>query len=190
VIVCGLSGSGKSTVARQLHRRTGFAHFNSDVIRKKLAGIPVTSRERARDNAGLYSAEHSARTYEHMLALAAAELKAGHGAIVDATFLHRGNRDAARAVATAVDAGIIFVECACNSEEAIRRLRARAAEGRDPSDADEEIYQLQRAAYEPFGDEERSEKIEVATSASLATVMPPVERAIRERSEARVCAVK
>ena len=181
VVVSGLSGSGKSTVARELHRRTGFAHFNSDVIRKQLAGVPLTSRERARDDAGLYSSEHSARTYNRMLSLAAEELKAGRSAIVDATFLRRADRDAARAVAGASKVPVVFVECWCEPVATMRRLKARATEGNDPSDADEDIYRQQRAAYEVFASEEQPERIGVDTSASLAGVVDSVERAIRDR---------
>ena len=42
VIVCGLVASGKSTVAETLRLRTGFDVFNSDRVRKQLAGIPDT----------------------------------------------------------------------------------------------------------------------------------------------------
>ena len=39
IIVCGLSGSGKSTVARMLQYRKGFKAINSDRVRKRLASV-------------------------------------------------------------------------------------------------------------------------------------------------------
>jgi aminoglycoside phosphotransferase family enzyme len=39
IIVCGLSGSGKSTVARMLQHRKGFKAINSDRVRKRLASV-------------------------------------------------------------------------------------------------------------------------------------------------------
>ena len=41
VVIAGLSGTGKSTLAAAFCERSGFAHFNSDVIRKELAGLPT-----------------------------------------------------------------------------------------------------------------------------------------------------
>ena len=46
LIVCGMAGTGKSTVVRMLGDSTGFQLVNSDVVRKRLAhrargrGIP------------------------------------------------------------------------------------------------------------------------------------------------------
>lgn len=179
LVIVGLSGSGKSTLARELHRRTGFAHFNSDVIRKRLAGIPSTSRVGARDDAGLYGAEHSARTYQEMLAAAAGEVKAGRGAIVDATFLRRHDRDAARAVASAVDTPVLFVECEVSLDEAVRRLRLRVDAGGDPSDADEGIYRRQRTAYEPFAADEAPLRFVADMSGALPEVVERVEDRLR-----------
>ena len=39
VVMTGLSGTGKSTVARRLARAFGARLFASDVVRKELAGI-------------------------------------------------------------------------------------------------------------------------------------------------------
>ena len=41
IVVCGLSGSGKSTVARLLQHRKGFKVINSDRVRKRLAAVPA-----------------------------------------------------------------------------------------------------------------------------------------------------
>ena len=46
LVVCGLSGGGKSTVARMLEDLTGFAIESSDVIRKELAGAPLNEHAR------------------------------------------------------------------------------------------------------------------------------------------------
>ena len=86
VVVAGLSGTGKSTVAAALQTRTGFTHINSDVVRKQLAGFPRTFRQVGAQDSGLYSPAHSARTYQRMYARAADALAHGRGVIIDATF--------------------------------------------------------------------------------------------------------
>ena len=47
IVVCGQIGTGKSTVAQYLSEQTGFAVLNSDVIRKRLAGLLPTARASA-----------------------------------------------------------------------------------------------------------------------------------------------
>lgn len=181
VVVVGLSGSGKSTVAKALHARTGFTHLNSDVIRKQLAGVPLTSRGGANDEAGLYGSEQSARTYAQLYALTAQELEAGHGVIVDATFQHRAERDAIRRVAAGSKAPIVFVECACDVPEVIRRLRARQAADSDPSDADENVYARQRLEYESFEADEQAQWLGVDTAGEPGAVTAAIEAELRRR---------
>jgi len=146
VIVCGLSGSGKSTFAAALAQRTGFVHVNSDRTRKQLAGVAAT----ARPGQALYTAARSAETYAAMYAAARQALAAGHGAILDGTFQREVDRDAARAVATAARSPILFVECRADDDEIRRRLTSRAQRNDDASDADWAVYLRQRSRYEPF----------------------------------------
>ena len=55
IVVCGLSGSGKSTVSRMLQHRKGFRAINSDRVRKRLASIPPHEHVRTDYGANLYS---------------------------------------------------------------------------------------------------------------------------------------
>lgn len=175
VVVVGLSGSGKSTVAAALQERTGFVHLNSDATRKRLAGLPPT----ARPGAGLYTPEWSARTYGALYDAAAAALAAGRGAIVDATFQRRADRDAARAVARRAGAPILFVECRCPEAEVRRRLTERARRDNDVSDADWTIYRQQQRVYEPFAADERADLLRVDTSAPQAELLGAIEQRLR-----------
>ena len=175
VVVVGLSGSGKSFLAGALRARTGFVHINSDITRKRLVGVAPT----ARPGAELYTSARSAQTYASMYAAAGEALAAGRGAIIDATFQRRVDRDAARAVAQRAGRPILFVECVCSEEETRRRLAARARRNDDASDADWAIYRQQRARYEPFGPDEAAERIAVDTSRPLDRSLADVERALR-----------
>lgn len=175
VVVVGLSGTGKSTVAAALQARTGFIHVNSDTTRKRLAGVPLT----ARPGAELYTPERSARTYAAMYAAAAEALAAGRGVIIDATFQRRTDRDAARAVARRAGVPILFVESTCPEDEVRRRLAERARRGDDASDADWEIYQQQRMRYEAFANDETRERVVTDTSASRAILLAGIEERLR-----------
>ena len=62
LVVCGVSGSGKTTVARQVAELSGWAHLSSDVTRKRLAGLAPTER----GGAELYSRERTIETYREL----------------------------------------------------------------------------------------------------------------------------
>ena len=72
VLMTGLSGSGKSTVAAELAARLGALRLRSDVERKRLAGIAAA----ARGAADLYSPRMTELTYGRLQALAATLLAA------------------------------------------------------------------------------------------------------------------
>jgi len=175
VVVAGLSGTGKSSVADALRARTGFVHINSDITRKRLAGVSPTSRPGPQ----LYTGARSAETYAAMYGAADTALAAGRGAIIDATFQRRVDRDAARAVAYRAHRPILFVECVCSAEEVRRRLAERGLRGDDASDADWAIHRQQRARYEPFAADEATERIVVDTQRPLPHVIADIERALR-----------
>lgn len=173
VVVCGLSGSGKSTIAARLAARTGFELINSDRTRKRLAGLAPT----ARPGAALYTPERSAATYAAMYQAADAVLAAGGGAIIDATFLHRRDRDAARAVAARIGAPSVFVECQADDETVRHRLATRAERDDDPSDADWSVFAAQRRSWEPFAADEP--RLAVDAARPTAQIVGEIETAVR-----------
>jgi predicted kinase len=175
VIVCGLSGSGKSTVAAALAARTGLALINSDRTRKRLAGLAPT----ARPGAALYTPERSAATYAAMYHAADATLAAGEGAIIDATFLHRRDREAARAVAARHGAPIVFVECRVDDDTVRHRLAARSERNDDPSDADWAVFTAQRRSWEPFGVSEPG--LVVDTARPAVDIVGDIEAEVRRQ---------
>ena len=172
VVVGGLSGSGKSTVAAALAERTGFVHVNSDRVRKRLAGLAPTDR----GGAELYTSERSAATYAAMYAAAAEALAAGRGVILDATFQRRAHRDQAAAVGAAAGVAVLFVECRADDAVIRSRLAQRAARDDDPSDADWQVYLGQRRAYEPPASDEPH--LTVDTSRPLADALGEIETRI------------
>jgi len=182
IVVCGLSGTGKTVLAEALCARTGFVHVNSDLVRKRLAGVPPLARsEPAAYDAGLYSPEMSARTYQTMLDEAAAHLAAGRGVVLDATFQLRAGRDSVRAIAAAAGVPFLVVECQCAEAEVARRLAARTQRGDSPSDADWAVYREQRRRFEPFAPEERADVVTLDTAGGTDAAVRRVEAAVRRR---------
>jgi uncharacterized protein len=148
VITCGLSGSGKSTVAREIRTAIGSEVIVSDIVRKRLAGLDPTQRALDEYRAGLYSAEMSARTYETMLKLARELLMRGKSVVLDAAFLRRSDRRAATRLARQTGAQFACMVTVADEGEIRRRLGARLAGGRDASDARWEIYVQQKRRFQ------------------------------------------
>jgi uncharacterized protein len=147
VAICGLSGSGKSTVARRLEARLGFRWLRSDEIRKRLAGV-APGESLANDYAaGAYSAEFTAKTYAAMFVEAAAHLHNGAGVILDATFAAPACRAEALALAAHAQIPVLFVECVASHDEIVRRLTQRARRPHEVSDAGVATYLRQRGEF-------------------------------------------
>lgn len=181
VVIHGLSGTGKSTLARSLATRTGFAHLASDAIRKELAGLDPTNRAGA--HGWLYSPEMSARTYSEMFARAAGALERGQGVLVDATFQRHVDRDAARKIARRVGTPFLLVECVSPEAEVIERLERRHRRDDDASDADVAVYRAQVAAYEAWNDEDAATGVRVDTRA-----IEPARRRVEHEMRRRLAA--
>jgi aminoglycoside phosphotransferase family enzyme/predicted kinase len=182
IVACaGLSGSGKSTLASLLAEATGFTLLSSDVIRTRRADAAAT--DIGPYGAGRYTAESRAATYAALVAEAGALLAGGQGVIVDATWMRRADRDRLAAEARAQRRSLVYVECRADEAVTRERLEARA---RTPSlsDARWDTYLEQRAAWEPFREDEACVRVDTgctpaaARAAALRALWPRIhERA-------------
>jgi uncharacterized protein len=152
LIVCGKIGSGKTTVARLLSARTGFAVLSSDVTRKGLLGIPPTQRATNDDRAGAYSEEMTQKTYASLWADAKQTLAGGDGVIIDATFADSAHRRRFMELASQRQVPFLFIECRSAEENVRRRLEGRQNDPHEVSDATWTTYQKLSAQFTPFDD--------------------------------------
>jgi uncharacterized protein len=74
--------------------------------------------------------------------------------ILDATFLRRSQRDAARSLATRLGVRCIILDFEADADVLRQRVRQRALRGIDPSDADETVLAAQLRAAEPLQQDE------------------------------------
>ncbi|MSQ35430.1 MAG: hypothetical protein EXR57_06445 [Dehalococcoidia bacterium] len=174
VLMSGTTGSGKSTVAMHIAARWGFAHLQTDVIRKGLAGLGPMARTDSGVREGLYSPAMSVRTYREMERLAAETLATGRSVIMDGTFLRRTFRSrSASAIKIALSragvdpagVAVVIVECFLSKEEQLARLEERYASGRSESEGRPEVYRAQAAAWQPAKDAEAYAIVRLDTSA-------------------------
>jgi predicted kinase len=193
VLLGGLMGAGKTTLATALRDATGWALCSSDATRKALAGIAPGQPEAAAFGAGIYSAAWSERTYAALREHARAALAAGRSVVLDASFSRRDERRAAAILAREADAEMFFVQTVCSEEETLRRLAARwqarttATEADDAhapeaSDGRPELYQRQRATWEPYDATAEPETRHL----TISTEQPPTQALARLLDALRV----
>lgn len=142
IAIGGLSGSGKSSVARciapDFPPLPGALILRSDVIRKHLAGVDQYTKLAEAH----YSLDMTRRTYDHMYELAKLTLKAGHSVVVDAVFAQPNERAAIQKIAEA--AGVTFKGIWLEVPLSIAEKRI-AGRTKDASDATVEILKSQLA---------------------------------------------
>ena len=173
VITCGLSGSGKTWFAHQLRAPLRALHVRSDVERKRLAGLPPGADSKSPPDAGIYTRDYTARTYDRLHDCAKAALLGGESIIVDAAFLRRDERLRFLSLAESVHARAALVHCHAPPETLRERVAARRARRDDASEAGLDVLQRQPSWWEDFGDFERAHLVDVDTTqaSSLAAVL-------------------
>lgn len=157
-LMAGLSGSGKTTVARQLARQTGAIHIRSDAVRKHLGGVPL-------DEPGgpdLYTATMTEKTYAQLLELGVTLAKQGYPVILDAKYDRQTLRQAAISQAEAHQIPLQILFCDAPAEVLQSRIEGRTG---DISDATTEVLAQQQL--EPFAPEEQSYVKTLDTTADL-----------------------
>jgi uncharacterized protein len=149
VMTCGLTGSGKSTVARRLGERFALTVVRSDVVRKELLGLDPYERKWDDFGAGAYSSDMTERTYTAMVERADTLLATGASVVLDGCFTRRSQRAAAVALAARRGVPLLVLECHAPESVVRERLEGRSTKGRAVSDGRWEIYHHQAAAFEP-----------------------------------------
>jgi hypothetical protein len=149
MLMSGLSGSGKSTVARQLARTLGAIHLRSDAVRKHLGGIPLQQR----GGNELYTDEMTQKTYERLLDLGVMLANQGFSVILDAKYDRQQLRAKAIAQAELHQLPLQILHCAAPLEMIRERLQTRSG---DIADATADLLTAQQAAAEPFTEAEKT----------------------------------
>jgi predicted kinase len=135
VLICGLPGVGKTSLARNLAPLINAAIISSDKIRKEL--IPRPS----------YTKQEVKLIYDVMTLLAKYLYEANVNCIIDATFNKERSRTELKKKLMIPEEEICIVECVCTEEMIMSRLKNRRD---DYSDADISIYKRMKKTYDPI----------------------------------------
>jgi uncharacterized protein len=146
-LMSGLSGVGKSTVAKYLARKDNAIQIRSDAVRKHLAGIPLDHQ----GGQAIYTTAMSQQTYARMLELAGYLLQQGFQVILDGRYDLVVSRNAARDLARSFDVPLEIVYCTAPLETIESRLVRRS---NDISDATADLLTQQQETTEAFTEDE------------------------------------
>ena len=167
ILMSGVSGSGKSTVARKLARRIGAVHIRSDAVRKHLAGLPLYER----GGGDIYTKEMTDKTYARLLELGIKLAASGYPVILDAKYDREAVRSEALAQSQLHQLPLQILYCTASEEVLSSRLRTRTG---DITDATVDLLAAQLATAEPFTEAELAYVTTLDTTADVETLLAQV----------------
>jgi predicted kinase len=176
-MVCGLTGSGKSILARELGERLDVPVISSDAVRKTLANKP--GKHIVAYEAGIYSPAMTREVYGQLARAAEKSVKEGVGAIVDATFIEKSNRERIARIAAKYALPLFVIQCHASEGITKTRLAQRAAEGKDLSDGRWEIYVKQKAAWQPMDEVAEANRLALDTEPPVGVLALSCEQFLR-----------
>jgi len=150
VILHGLSGSGKTRVSQIVLEAANAIRIRSDIERKRLYGLAAAERTGSAVGQGIYTASAGAATYDRLAELAARVLEAQFPVLVDATFLLRAQRQRFSAIAKQLGVPFIILHTEASEAELRRRIKRRATEASDASEATDAVLNRQLGQQEPL----------------------------------------
>ncbi len=145
ILMSGLSGSGKSTVAAQLAKQIGAIHIRSDAVRKHLGGVPLQQR----GDADLYTTDMTQKTYARLQELGLSLAGDGYPVILDAKYDREPIRRGVLAQAQAQEIPVMVLHCTAPMTVLRDRLQHRT---QDIADATVDVLAQQHL--DPFSDDE------------------------------------
>lgn len=145
LIVGGLMGTGKSTLAKILADDFGAKLLTTDRVRRSLLGASPSPAGYGANN---YQAELRHRVYGELFCQARELLDKGQSVILDGTFLSQELRQRAHELGRQHGAVSLHVLCQCPRKTALSRIQERASAGGGDSEARADLYDLQAGEFE------------------------------------------
>ena len=149
IIMSGLSGSGKTTVAKYLAQNINAILIRSDAVRKHLGNLSLNET----GNSELYSEEMNQKTYETLIKMGEIVAKEGFNVILDAKFDRHQWRNRVIEIAKKDNIPLTILSCYAPVEILSARLSKRKG---NISDATSDLLQQQQDNDQDFNEEEIS----------------------------------
>ena len=138
IVVTGLPGTGKTTIAESLAKEIDAVVFSTDKIRKMIFEKPV------------YNEEDKRIVYDELFSLTGKYLASRKNVILDGTFYTKALRQRAKEVGKTFSENVYFVYCETPEELLKERINKRKDKF---SDADYSVYLKMKKIFEEFEDD-------------------------------------
>ena len=162
VLICGLPGVGKTTIAKNLAPLIDAVILSSDKIRKELIPNPT------------YTKEERKLIYDVMVLIAVYLQNSGTNIILDATFNKEDSRNKVKQRIRVPRDEFFIIECVCPENIIFSRIKNRKE---DYSDADISVYKKMKKIYEPV----KVDHITVDTSLNTADNVKNIATLLRSK---------
>jgi predicted kinase len=172
----GMIASGKSTLSQAWAWHKQLRCYNSDWVRKELAGINPTDSRRETIDTGIYTRDFSRKTYDTLLERAKARLQQKDSVILDASYQYARDRQDVSALAKKLHCQVYFILCQCSEVEMKRRMEEREQDPAAVSDGRWEIYLQQKERFQPPDEVGASELVTIDTQAPLEDLLEELEK--------------
>lgn len=173
LVFFGMVATGKSYLASSWAKKYGLPYYNSDKVRKELAGLtPKTSQQEEVDQ-GIYTKEFNRRTYDALLEHADRHFRSDKQAsvVLDGSYQSLYERDLLRKHFGDL-VRIVFIHCTCSERVVRERLEIRAGDPDAVSDGNWQIYRTQKKRFQGIADSEQV--VELDTDASIEVLLNKV----------------
>ncbi|MDP3703851.1 MAG: AAA family ATPase, partial [Candidatus Omnitrophota bacterium] len=147
LVVGGLIGTGKSTLARSLAQALGAVWLRTDEIR--LREFAHRRRPRQGFAEGIYAPHVSEIVYQRLIRRAEVLIRQGQSVVCDGTFSKASGRALLRQIAKRHGASLHFFECVVPRAVALRRIAKRYTAKSDISEAQPAHYDRLQRGFEP-----------------------------------------
>lgn len=176
VMVGGLPGTGKSTLAREIAAEFGCRVLSTDRVRRHILG---PSRLPAEYDQSRYELSARREIYEVLFQQAAKELSNGLSLVLDGTFNRRELQRRGFELAAECNAISLFIRCQCPREVALERIDTRARSGSSASETRPAFFDRQAREFElPDSD---CQSLTVETTSSLSDQMHAVRQQLKQQ---------
>lgn len=178
IVVFGLIGTGKSTLARTLSREICCEVVSSDEVRKEMMCIKPTERRYEEFDKGIYSRDITDLTYREVLNRGRKAIELGKTVTLDASFSKRKFRELALREAEALGVPFYFIQTKADEWNIKERLIKRKRKGRAISDGRWEIFKRFKEEFEKVCELPRDKYLVVDTNKTLEETLTQTLRKI------------
>lgn len=175
LIFFGMIATGKSYLASAWAQQFDLPYYNSDRVRKELAGLRPESEQQEGVDQGIYTPEFSRRTYDTLIKRAGTHFEKDSSAcvVLDGSYQSLAERDLLRKY-FGEQVRIVFVHCSCGELVVKERLAIRADDPLAVSDGNWSIYQAQKRRFQGLTVQEQGRAITIDTDAPVDALVEQV----------------